>query len=252
MPVELVYIIMTNFAFFVVAWALCLYLKDMSKIDIIWSISFVLLAGLSITSLSMEKLLIFILILIWALRLSLYLLIRNRHMGEDKRYRKMKENWKGSFAINSLLRVFLVQALLSSIVGIPLYSLSELRLDFDTVSIFFLFSATVGIIYEGFADYQKYQFKRNIQNLGKVCDQGLWKYSRHPNYFGELLFWWSLTMVIFLGTNQFFVFIGPLFLNILLLKVSGVPMLEQFYHGNAAYDAYKKTTNRLIPWRKNA
>ncbi len=154
--------------------------------------------------------------------------------------------------MNSFLRVFMVQAILSLIVGIPLLFISAMKEQPSLPFIILLVAATSGVLIEGIADYQKFKFKQNGHHRQKVCDVGLWAYSRHPNYFGELLFWWCLSFAIFWQTKNIFVLIGPLFLNILLLKVSGVPMLEQFYRGNVAYDEYKKKTNRLIPWRKNA
>jgi steroid 5-alpha reductase family enzyme len=145
----------------------------------------------------------------------------------------------------------MLQALLSGIVFSPLF-LIHLYPQTQAWGTFTDYLGLVmwwsGFFIEAIADFQKNSFKSDPQNRGKVLKTGLWKYSRHPNYFGEALLWWGVFFIVWNHVPFYLACIGPLLLNFFLIKVSGVSMLEQKYKGNVEYGNYQRTTNAFIPW----
>ena len=233
-----------NILLFSVAWLVAMKAKDLSKIDIFWAPSFALIALLSSNFASGINTIVFSIVAIWALRLTVYLFIRNSRMKEDKRYIRLQENWSGSFYLNSYFRVFFLQSLLASFISLPFLYLKDIS---SSKYLAILVVSFIAIIFESIADLQKYRFKSDVLNVGKVFKGGLWRFSRHPNYFAEIVFWWCITLFIALNTHTYWILISPLFLNVLILKVSGPPMLEEDKKNNLEYQEYIKTTNRLIP-----
>ncbi len=194
----------------------------------------ILLAALSIT---------------WALRLAGYLAIRNIGKPEDRRYAELREQW-GTQANRSMLKFYLFQAAIAWFIGLsflPLASTTELP-----AAIWLLVGVALcvsGIIGEGLADWQLARFKRDPQNKGRVCNAGLWRYSRHPNYFFECLHWCGYPVLAIGAPLAALSLIGPLVIALLLLKVSGIPTVEA---RNAAaqregYADYIRRTSAFIP-----
>ena len=235
-----------------VLYFIALALKDNSIADIGWGMGFGI-AGLTnyfwSPAPSLRFGLVMILIIIWGLRLSSYIYLRGRGKGEDFRYRQWRRDWGQSWKIRSFLQVFMLQGLLLLCIFSPVFLLhqdigSALN-GWDAIGIFVWLS---GFLFESIADGQLMRFKAQPQNKGKIMTSGLWHFSRHPNYFGEALLWWGIGLIAFNLPNGWFAFLGPFILTFLLLRISGVPMLEKKYADNPAYQKYVTQTNVFFPW----
>ena len=229
--------------------------NDFSVADVAWAFSFVLLFFLSAYSvdqdLSIRQKFIGACLIIWALRLSAYIFFRNLKIGkEDERYTKMREGWGEKFLIKAYLRVFILQGCLSLIIGSSLilfvFSTSALKfpnhLDMVGIALW-----GIGLSWESIADYQKSKFKQNPENKGKLCRVGLWKLSRYPNYFGEMLLWFGFGSIFLNQIPIWQAYLGPTILALLMINVSGIAILEKKYRAHPEYEDYAKSTNLLIP-----
>lgn len=229
----------------------CKSQKNYGLVDIAWGLSFLVTSIICFfnSSKNIHHILILSMITIWSLRLSIYLSIRNIGETEDFRYHQMRKNWGKHADLQAYFKVFTLQPLLSFIVSLPLimaFQQSNFTLSFQVylgIAIFLF-----GITFESIADYTLYHFKKDPINKGKILTRSVWKFCRHPNYFGEMTLWWG----IFIASGQFFItpwtIIGPMLISFLLIKVSGVPLLEEHYKNNLAYQEYVLKTNSFIPW----
>ncbi|MCX8124887.1 MAG: DUF1295 domain-containing protein [Spirochaetes bacterium] len=257
---SIVQIIVTNFAsilaFFTLAWIISLIVKDASIADVFWGLGFILVALLTYIlfhGYSVRAAIIVILVILWGLRLSVYIFYRKRGKGEDPRYTAMRNKNPGSFWIISLFKVFWLQGLLLTIIslsaqiGIAAESPKEILIsDYIGITIWL-----TGFIFETVADIQLYQFIHNPANTGKVMNQGLWRYSRHPNYFGESLMWWGIFIIVIPVPYGIATIISPLLITYLLLKVSGITLLESsLKEKRPEYAEYIKTTSAFLPLPK--
>jgi steroid 5-alpha reductase family enzyme len=234
--------------FFLIAQAL----KDNSIVDIGWGIGFVVLsASLLYQSelISPRQWLLFVLVVLWGIRLSTHIFIRNHGKPEDFRYANWRKEWGKYVVIRSFLQVFMLQGFFMFIIALPIMMVkisepSSLQLmDFIGLAVWL-----VGFYFEVIGDYQMVQFKKNPLNKGKFITTGLWKYTRHPNYFGECIMWWGIFIISIPVGNIFVSVISPLVLTWLLTRVSGVSMLEKKYEGNKAFEEYAKKTPAFVPW----
>jgi len=244
-------------ALFVFVYMTALFLvaqiiKNNSIADIGWGIGFILIAvaGMIASGIySPRQLLLSAMILCWGLRLAGYIFIRNKGKGEDYRYRQWREEWGKHIIWRSFLQVFMLQGFLMLLIALPLIVVNAFPANnitwIDSVGCFVW---CVGFYFEARSDYQMMQFKKEPGSKGKIMTRGLWKYSRHPNYFGEALLWWGIFIVSISAGHWWISIISPLLITFLLLKVSGVVMLEKKYEGNAEFEDYAKRTNAFIPW----
>lgn len=243
-------------ALFFLVWLLSLALRDASVVDLIWGAGFGFLAWvawLQAPDAEPARLLLPILSSVWGLRLSLYLTYRNWGEGEDPRYVAIRER-NQPFWLKSLWIVFGLQAALQWLISLPLQSVQRGPLAQEPWSLAalsvggLLFAA--GLLCESVADFQLARFKSNPANAGKVLDRGLWRYTRHPNYFGDFLVWWGLfTLAIGQGAPLWTV-VSPLVMSGLLLKVSGVPLLEsRMRETRPGYADYVERTPAFFPGR---
>lgn len=226
--------------------------KDNSIVDIAWGLGFLLIALLQLLIKSTRDTKDFILtgmIFIWALRLSIHIYLRSKGRGEDFRYAQWRKDWGSKAVVNAFVRVFMLQGVIMLFVALPImvvfYNSSNSLSVFNFIGIgVFIF----GLLFESIGDFQLYQFKKNLSNKGKIIKSGLWKITRHPNYFGEAVLWWGIGIYT-IGLDLFYIaLIGPLALNLLLLFVSGVPLLEKKFEGNSEWEEYKKDTSAFIPY----
>lgn len=222
--------------------------------DIAWGLGFVVLSWLTIVknqSWDLTSLTVVVLTTFWGLRLAGYIWLRNRGKSEDWRYKKWKQNWGKSKVWRSYLQVFILQGLFMILISAPIlvtntYSrFGDLGLwGFRVLGIFIWI---IGFWFETIGDYQLFKFKNNPKNKGKIMDKGLWKYTRHPNYFGEVALWWGI-FITTIGVKYWWLgIVGPLTITTLLLKVSGIPMLEKRYEDNPEYQEYKSKTSAFFP-----
>jgi len=233
-------------------FAIALIRKDNSIVDIAWGLGFVVVA-LSILLLNGEftsrQLLVTTLVAVWGLRLAISIYMRNRGRGEDFRYRKWRQEWGRYWVVRSYLQVFILQGFMMLLIATPFIIINSSDgggslywLDILGVSIWLL-----GFLFETIGDYQLRQFVTNADNKGKVLDTGLWRYSRHPNYFGEVVQWWGIFIIALAVPHGWLGVFGPLTITLLILKVSGVPLLERTLAKNPDYQEYAKRTSVFIP-----
>lgn len=232
---------------------LALVFKRNDIADISWGTSFILIVLLTLfltNSNSYKFLIILVLVLIWGIRLAVRIFIRNRGRKEDFRYKKIREETKGLvFYVRTFLQVYMLQGLLAVVVCLPIIVTGFYKSPLSLISVLGVFVWVIGFFFESVGDYQLDKFKKNENNKGKVLQTGLWTYSRHPNYFGEITMWWGI-FLISLPSLWVITFLSPLVITLLITKISGIPLLEKHYEGNLEFEEYKKHTSVLIPLPK--
>lgn len=237
--------------YMIMVFILAIILKNNSIVDIFWGLGFILLMMYNSDFLQTDSLntLIFnILILIWGLRLSFHIFIRNKGKEEDFRYKNWRNTWR-HFYIRSFLQIFLLQGFIMWIVALPIISYNHFEINiFSWQFIVGVLIFLLGFLFETISDYQLFRFKKDKYNKGKIIQSGLWKYSRHPNYFGEALLWWGIALIAISEFSDIYIFISPLLITYLLRYVSGVPMLEAKYKDNEEFKQYSKKTSVFIPF----
>jgi steroid 5-alpha reductase family enzyme len=238
----------------ILLWLLSLALKNSSIVDIFWGTGFVVAvwASFALTpdGFLARKLLIAALVTIWGLRLSIYLFIRNGLTHEDFRYATWRKETGPAWWWQSFLRVFLLQGVILWIIAAPLlaaqFSGSPARLtwlDFLAIPIW-----AIGFYFESAGDWQLARFKANPANKGKVLNSGVWRYTRHPNYFGDAAQWWGFTLVA-VAAGAWWTIFSPILMTLLLMRVSGVTLLEKtLKDARPGYQEYIETTSEFIPW----
>lgn len=237
-------------------WLLSLYLRDVSIVDTAWSLMFLaasMVYVMAAPAVETRTLVIFSLVTFWALRLAIHISWRSWGEPEDRRYQAIRARYQPYFSVKSLFIIFIFQAVLAWLVSIPLFAtLTTAAASTNSMSSFILDAVAMvlvvtGLFFESVADWQLAHFKRNQMNKGKVMDKGLWRYSRHPNYFGECLIWWGFYLFA-LSTGAWWTIVSPLIMTWLLLKFSGVVMLEEtIVERRPAYRDYIRRTNAFIP-----
>jgi steroid 5-alpha reductase family enzyme len=234
-------------------WLVSLALRDASIVDIFWGLGFALigLAGFLWTDggSSPRSGLITALVSVWGLRLAIYLFWRNAGHGEDPRYRAMRRHWGARFAWVSLGTVFALQGALMWIVSLPVQLTQAVPggalgpLDAAGAALF-----GVGLGFEAVGDWQLARFKADPANAGLVMDRGLWRYTRHPNYFGDCCVWWGIFLVALAAPHGLWSIASPVVMTVLLMRVSGVPMLERSIHKRRpGYAEYARRTSAFFP-----
>ncbi len=217
--------------------------------DIAWGLGFILLSwsGGFMTGLNWRSLIVNTLVTIWGLRLAWHIYRRNRNKPEDYRYQTCRKEWK-NFYLRSFLQIYLLQGLLLFLIVSPVLLINQSQfIDFRLYDFVGLAVWSIGFYFESVGDKQLRQFISNPANKGKIMDQGLWRYSRHPNYFGEVTQWWGIFIFTLSVPLAFVTIIGPLTITLLILFVSGVPLLEKKYAGRKDFEEYKKRTSIFIP-----
>ncbi len=229
------------------------FVKNHGLVDIAWGLGIgIMTCRLALkSSFGSLQAMIGLLVLIWSMRLTGYLIYRNAGKPEDFRYAGWRRQWGKHWWWRSFFQVYVLQGLLQLLVALPV--LLVFRSGPVALGAFEKFWASVavaGILMETVADFQKAVFKRNPENRDRLLMTGLWRFSRHPNYFGEAMFWWGVGMMSLNVQYGLLSLISPLLLNWLLLKVSGVPLLEAHWEGRPEYDQYRARTNRFVPgWK---
>jgi steroid 5-alpha reductase family enzyme len=184
----------------------------------------------------------------WGLRLAAHIAARNRGKGEDPRYRKWREEWGRLAAVRAYLQVFLLQGLLALVIAAPVtWVAARGGPPLGALDALGALVWMAGFVLEALGDLQLRRFTRDPANRGLVMDRGLWRYSRHPNYFGEVLQWWGLYLIALAVPGGWATAVGPLTITGLILFVSGIPLAERQFDGNPAFEAYKSRTSAFVP-----
>ena len=241
-------------------WLVSIRLKNVSIVDPFWGFGFVLVSTYYYTaspvSASRPRL-VLLLVAIWGLRLWLHLLIRNWNKGEDYRYVQFRKDYGESrYWWFSFFQVFLLQGFLMWIISAPLlaamyFGATDGMNVLDGIGIILW---SIGFVFEAGGDFQLTQFKKDPNNKGKLLTSGLWKYTRHPNYFGDAAIWWAFGCFS-LASGSYAPMLSSLLMTWLLLKVSGVALLERnLKKQKPGYEAYIQKTSAFLPWfpKKNA
>lgn len=241
------------FSLMILLWILSLILKNSSIVDIFWGAGFVIVAWVSFflspEGLLARKLLISILVTIWGLRLSVYIFFRNLGKGEDFRYQAWRKQHGSGWWWRSLFQVFLLQGELLWLIATPLLvaQMSSTPVHLGILDYIAIPLWLVGFFFEAVGDWQLKRFKSDPANKGKVLDHGVWRYTRHPNYFGDAAQWWAYFLIAAAAGGWWTVF-SPILMTTLLLRVSGVSLLEKTLDSRPGYKEYAERTSEFIPW----
>ena len=231
-------------------WVVSALKRNVTIVDTLWSLLFVIAAGVYVASVelpSQRAWLVLGLVSLWGVRLAAYLAWRNRGHEEDRRYQAIRRRNEPNFTLKSLWLIFGFQALLAWVISLPLAGAiagdAPLGLlDWLGVSLW-----AIGLYFEAVGDWQLARFKADRANAGRVMDRGLWRYTRHPNYFGDFCVWWGFYLVA-LSAGAWWSIAGPLIMSFLLLRFSGVRLLERdIGERRPAYAEYVRRTNAFFP-----
>ena len=244
----------TILAAMTLVWILSVRLRDASIADVCWGLGFVLLAWLYFVLLpgsTPRSWLVVTLITLWGARLSVHIFRRNHGKGEDPRYRAMRASHGPAFWWRSLFTVFWLQAVLLWFIALPLLVATRASLPAALTAVDGLgvLCFAVGLAFEVVGDHQLERFRAEPSNRGKVLDRGLWRYTRHPNYFGDATMWWGIYAMAAATPGGWLTVLSPALMTLLLMRVSGVTLLETSLKASKpGYPAYIARTPAFFPW----
>lgn len=245
---------LTLFAYMSMWFVVSLFKKRNDVADVAWGLGFTLMAWTSLLlsgNFVTRGLLVSILVSVWGLRLAWHIHARNKGRGEDYRYAAWRAGWGRWFYVRSYLQVYVLQAVLLFAISLPVLVINHMSksplgwLDVLGVAVWL-----VGFYFEAVGDAQLGRFIKDPANKGKLMTHGLWQYTRHPNYFGEVTQWWGVWLLALSVPFGGWTVVGPLTITVLILFVSGVPMLEKKMVQHPAFVTYKKSTSMFFPWFK--
>lgn len=241
----------TVFVYMSVVFILSRFLKDNSIVDIAWGMGFIFTSSvlLILKNPGIIGTGIYFMLICWGFRLSLHIFFRNRKRPEDFRYAKWREEWGAREAVIAFFKVYMLQGLVMVMMLFPLYfSFTGEKYKPGIIQVAGILLFMTGFFIETISDHQLFRFRENKHNRDKLMTGGLWKFSRHPNYFGESVLWWGIWL--FSITHPFSVagIISPLLITLLVRFVSGVPMLEEKYRHRRDFIEYARKTPVFIPF----
>lgn len=239
-------------ALMTLVWVWSLRARDVSLVDRFWGPGFVLVAWTWLAlmgAVGPRAWVLCAMVTIWGLRLGWHIWRRNAGHGEDARYAAMRANSPRTFAWTSLVTVFWLQAAILAFVALPLHAAlrpgapaSLQPLDFAGIALWL-----AGLVFEAVGDAQLAAFKRDPANRGRVMDRGLWAWTRHPNYFGDATLWWGFGLFALATPGAWWTLAGPLLMTVLLVRVSGVSLLERHMAARPGYAEYVRRTSAFFP-----
>ncbi len=248
---SIIIVICSVFVYMTTLFLIAVSIKRNDLVDNAWGMGFVLIYWLFLAlqpSGDWRRILITMLVTIWALRLSFYLYMRYKGKKEDFRYANWRRDWGKNWLWRSYLQVFILQGCFMLSIAYPAFMIrSSKSLSFTVLDLIAILLWLTGFFFEAVSDAQMRAFKKNPVNKGRVMNKGLWRYSRHPNYFGETLMWWSIFLLCLAFPSGYLAIFSPVIITVLLLRVSGIPMLEKKYKDNPEYMEYIRSTNAFIP-----
>ncbi|MGQ9800821.1 MAG: DUF1295 domain-containing protein [Candidatus Saccharicenans sp.] len=243
------------FLYMNLVFILSLIKKNAAIVDVAWGLGFVLVVASHLAreallhrTLDYRQLLVAVLVTIWGIRLSWHIYRRNRGKPEDYRYANWRQKWGRTFVLRSYFQIFLLQGFFMFLILMPCLLILRARSGrLSWLEAVGLLVWLAGFFFEAVADAQLRRFKQNPENRGRIITSGLWKYSRHPNYFGEAVMWWGIFLIALNTPAGWLGIIGPLTITLLLTMVSGVPLLEKKYRGQPEFEAYRAVTSAFFP-----
>jgi len=238
-------------AYMTIWFLIALLRRDNSLVDIAWGLGFVLIAWSSFFrggGAEPRQFLVNGLVTLWGLRLAAHIASRKRGKGEDFRYAAWRRQWGRWLIPRSFLQIFLLQGLLMLLVAWPIILINHSPGAAPTwLAVVGALIWGLGFFFEALGDLQLQRFKRDPRSRGRIMTGGLWSWTRHPNYFGEVTLWWGIFLIVLDAGSGWTAVISPLTITFLLLRVSGIPMLEKKYHGNPGFEAYAARTPAFFP-----
>ncbi|MBC7512140.1 DUF1295 domain-containing protein [Candidatus Saccharibacteria bacterium] len=256
---ESAYVLLCVMGFMTVMFAASRLIKRTDIVDAAWGPAFVVAAAASFVFNRFElspgyniQTIVTILVVIWATRLSYTITRRLLRRPEDQRYVELRKEWNGNAALNAYGRIFVVQAILATIISAGVIHVNlSLPSNLGVFAYIGIIIWIVGFLFEAIGDWQLKQHLARKENKGKLMTSGLWAYTRHPNYFGEATMWWGVFIIVLSTPFGWLGIIGPVVITYLLLFVSGVPMTENAFEGRTGWSAYKKRTSKFFPLPPN-
>ncbi|MBW1782826.1 MAG: DUF1295 domain-containing protein [Deltaproteobacteria bacterium] len=236
------------------AWGVSVLIKNAGVADMFWGLGFVLIAWMTViigNGYPSRAILLAVLTSMWGLRLAIHIWSRNKGEPEDRRYRTLRNKGGQHFWYSSVYKIFWLQGILLWVISLTVQAggASAAPAKWTWLDGLGLFLWMVGFVFEATADWQLTQFKVDPLNKGKVMNRGLWKYSRHPNYFGESLIWWGIFVIVVSSPAHWWTIISPATITFLLLRVSGVRLLEKtIQERRPEYASYVRNTSAFFPW----
>lgn len=233
-------------------WFVVALLKKRNDVaDVAWGLGFVLMAWSSLYlsgGSELRQLLVVALVSVWGIRLAWHIHARNKGKAEDYRYAQWRKDWGKWFYLRSYAQVYLLQGVLLFLVATPVLAINaRAGATLGLLDLVGLLVWLVGFYFESVGDAQLAKFINNPENKGKLMQRGLWAYTRHPNYFGEVTQWWGIWLIALSVSGGAYAIIGPLAITFLILKVSGIPLLEKKMAEHPDFPEYKKRTSVFIP-----
>jgi steroid 5-alpha reductase family enzyme len=251
-------ILFSNFALIAVmmcaGWLASVAAKNVTLVDSLWGFGFVLVAWHTFAVSEGDfgrGLLLLVMVTAWGLRLSVHLSVRNWGHGEDPRYRKWRRAAGESFWWKSLFKVFLLQAVFLWVIslGVQVGQIAPRPEHLTVLDAAGFLVWLAGFVFESVGDWQLARFKADPNNRGKVMDRGLWAYTRHPNYFGEMLVWWGIFLVALSVPGGLWTVASPLVITAVLVKMTGIPLTESsIQERRPQYAEYRRRTSAFFPW----
>ncbi len=234
-------------------WVVSVIVKNVSIVDLFWGLGFVLIGGfyfLKTEGSEIRRIIILTLVAIWGLRLSFYLAWRNIGEGEDYRYKEFRKKYGKKYWWVSYFQTFLLQGVLMWLISSPLLGAQYFgrSVPFGIIDITGILFWVIGFFFETTGDFQLARFKSDPANKGKVMAAGLWKYTRHPNYFGDSSVWWGFG-ILCISAGAYLPVLGSVLMTFIIIKISGVGLLEKNLRNmKPGYKEYIEKTSAFIPW----
>ncbi len=233
-------------------FVLALRMRDNSIADVGWGLGFILVAIVTLGfpgEIGARQVLVLALVMVWGLRLAARIYRRNRGKGEDFRYKEWREKWGEHWRRTAYLFVFFGQGLMMLLISAPILVVNAYGGPaLGWLDIVGLMVWLIGFLFEAVGDHQLDMFLADKSNRGKVMDKGLWRYTRHPNYFGEVTQWWGLFVIALSVPWGWVSVVGPITITSLILFYSGVPLLEKSMMEKPEYREYARRTSKFLPW----
>lgn len=238
------------FLYFTMWYVIGFVKKNAGVVDIGWGLGFVILSWfVTIQHLSFTTIFVSILVSIWGLRLASHIYKRNHGKPEDFRYANFRKKWGSIYYLRSYFQLFLLQGVFMLLISLSfLYITQTSSIELLPLFVFGILIWVIGFFFESMGDYQLKRFIANPVNKNKLIQSGLWKYTRHPNYFGEATMWWGIFVIGLSCNTPWFTIISPITITVLVCFVSGIPMLEKNLNKYPDFQEYKDRTSVFIPW----
>ncbi len=238
------------FLFMLIVFLFSLIRSDNSVSDIGWCTGIILVSIFSLFqggTMDLPKIVMNFFVLVWGARLSIYIYLRNKGKPEDFRYKTMRETWK-YFTLRSFFQIYLFQGFILFLIAMPIWVFNfSAKSGFDLFDMVGAVIFLTGFYFEMMADAQVDRFRKDPTNKDKLLTSGLWSISRHPNYFGEALIWWGISLFAVNVSGGWITLISPVLMTVILRYITGVPPMEKRMEGRPGWDAYKNDTPVFVP-----